>query len=168
MRRLFLQPPVFISCHVCPGFHETDWAFAPFDDSVCIRRCQSISKGCCFHHQNCKLKYKCIKSLHKVIETQKESKGRLHNMTLCFIFVLSSSSELSERAAARSCYNKGQSSGALRSVRISFTCFSTRSDPRSRVSQIGRGSILIDEWRQDTARNTHVCLCCPRLQMHMY
>lgn len=88
-------------------------------------------------------------------------------MTLCLIFVLSSSSELSERAVARSCYNKGQSSGALRSVRISFTCFSTRSDPRSRVGQMGRGPVLIDEWRQDTARNTHLPVLSQTADAHV-
>lgn len=73
-----------------------------------------------------------------------------HYITQLFSFVHFPLSSLS--TATCSCYNKGQSSVTQCSVRISFSCFSTSSDLKSCLGQMGHGPILIDARRKDTAR----------------
>lgn len=54
-----------------------------------------------------------------------------------------------------SCYNRGESSLSLHSVRISSFCFSKRNDLRSCLSQVGNSLVLTDTGRTDTARTMH-------------
>lgn len=87
-----------------------------------------------------------------------------HYITQLFSFVHFPLSSLS--TATCSCYNKGQSSVTQRSVRISFSCFSTRSDLKSCLGQMGHGPILIDARRPDTARKHTSTSGVSSLQAH--
>lgn len=78
----------------------------------------------------------------------------LQSTNVSFSVFIPFSSGPSVQAAKCSCCTKGWSSFPARAVRISFSCFSTKSDLRSRRGQAGGSLVLTDARRQDTARNT--------------
>lgn len=83
----------------------------------------------------------------------------LQSTNVSFSVFIPFSSGPSVQAAKCSCCTKGWSSFPPRAVRISFSCFPTRDDLRSRRGQMGRRLVLTDARRQDTARN----MLLPRL-----